>query len=213
LPYRGFRSPDLERIMLVILEPSWARLGALLGNLGAILRPQNRSPLRAKRQRGTNHLFSLGVGRILASVGHPREAPWPLGVVLDGPVGLSEHVGSHLERSCTILFHLGGHVVISWAIFSETRPSDTSRNTPGHDLLTPLFDAPLLAAPSSVSNGNINNDFGSSDPHSIQRGGRGGKPRGHRDTWGAGEAGDPGIARTCGAWRMQRGRRVGGPLS
>ena len=61
---------------------------------------------------------------ILASLGPPEEAPWPLGAVLGRSWGLLEHLGSHLEASWAILSHLGGHLGLSeallepsWAIF------------------------------------------------------------------------------------------------
>ena len=123
--------------------PSWNRLGDLKAN---------------RKRTGDNapliwFLLSLNdVGFLWASL----RGSVATGPVLERSGGLLEHVGSHLERSCAILFYIGGlalYFYILEVILGSRRPSwshlgpnyfassDPHRNLPR---LIPKVRAPMV---------------------------------------------------------------------
>ena len=119
-----------------VLGLSWASLGALLGHLGAILRP--RMAIGSEKARKQNTLIFLrfwkDFGLLGGSLGSSLATWGRLGAVL-GPLGAS---WNPLERSCAILSHLGGHLGLSeallepsWAILDVPTTREAPRPGPG----------------------------------------------------------------------------------
>eukprot|EP00959_Pyramimonas_sp_CCMP1952_P474280 9503182-Pyramimonas_sp.AAC.1 len=83
-----------------VVRLSWAPLGALLGHLGAILRP--RMAIGSERREGDNHCFFSRIW----------DGFWPVG----GLVCLLGHPGNHIEASRAIMSNLGNHFGFSEAL-------------------------------------------------------------------------------------------------
>ena len=123
-----------------VLGLSWGPLGALLGNLGAILRPRKAiGSEQARRQKSFMFFrFLKDLGILGASLGSSLASLSRLGAVLGRSWGLLEHLGSHLEASWAILSHLGGHLGLSealsepsWANKYPLTPRGPARPGPG----------------------------------------------------------------------------------
>ena len=117
----------------VVLGASWAPLGALLGHLGAILRPQRRiGSEEAGRPKSliSNCLFLKKFGFLGGSRGG-SESTWGRLVALWGPLGgMLEAILHHLRLSWSILEAIleqwrpsWGHLGPSWRLQPLAAPS------------------------------------------------------------------------------------------
>ena len=126
------------------LGRSWDRLGGLLGPSWGLLGPSwgHLEASEAHRKRNGEKAKIINFLWVF-------EGFWALGGVLRGlrellepscdPLGASwRHDGAHLERSCTVLSHLGGHLGASeallepsWAKTDSLTPRGPPRPGPG----------------------------------------------------------------------------------
>ena len=100
-----------------VLGASWAPLGAILGHLGAILRPQRR--IGSEGAGRPKSLIFLRFWKDFGFLGGPRgdsESTWGRLVALLGPLGgMSEAMLQHLGPSWAILEAILEHWRPSWS--------------------------------------------------------------------------------------------------
>ena len=119
------------------MGPSWASLGALLGHLGAILRPRKAIGSEKARKQKTLifHWFLKDFGLLGGLLGRLRghlEPSW------NGLGASCRHAVSYLDPCLAILCAIGGHLGLSeailepsWAILGAPTPREPPRPGPG----------------------------------------------------------------------------------
>ena len=148
-----------------LLEPSWGALGRSWGRLGGLLGPSwgLLGPSWGHLEASEAHRKRNGEKAKIISFLSVVEGFWHLGEVLGGlqenlqpscgPLEASwRHDGAHLERSCTVLSHLGGHLGASeallepsWAILGAPTPRDRPPPGPGEGVGGGVKTPSLLA--------------------------------------------------------------------
>ena len=143
----GLSKPPLG----ALLGPSWGALGRSWGRLGGLLGPSwgLLGPSWGHLEASEAHRKRNGEKAKIIIFLQVFEGFWALGGVLRGlrellepscdPLGASwRHDGAHLERSCTVLSHLGGHLGASeallepsWAILDALATRGAPRPGPG----------------------------------------------------------------------------------